>query len=69
VSDKTLRQDVIDEFDFDPSFDSANSGAAVRGALRGTSTLHAAFRNSRYGRCENAVGATAQNGAESRCSP
>jgi osmotically-inducible protein OsmY len=29
MSDMTLRQDVIDEFDFDPSFDSANVGVAV----------------------------------------
>jgi osmotically-inducible protein OsmY len=36
VSDKTLRQDVIDELDFDPSFDSANIGVA---ALNGVVTV------------------------------
>ena len=29
MSDMTLRQDIIDELDFDPSIDSANIGVAV----------------------------------------
>jgi osmotically-inducible protein OsmY len=36
MSDKTLRQDVVDELDFDPSFDAANIGVA---ALNGVVTL------------------------------
>lgn len=31
MSDNTLRQNIIDELDFEPSIDAANIGAAVDG--------------------------------------